>query len=108
MKDQLDIESENITTSIAMVINGDRSSYQTQQNYCRYHLVIPTVPWEPLLMQDSVDCDYFRTPVKFKGSDIYRIVGGISRILMDILRVICDRYPAFKPYFKGHNILMPR
>jgi hypothetical protein len=24
----------------------------------------PMVPWEPLLMQDSVDCDYFRTPVK--------------------------------------------
>jgi hypothetical protein len=26
-------------------------------------------------MQDSVCCDYFRTPVKFKGPDIYRIVG---------------------------------
>lgn len=24
---------------------------------------------------------------------------------MDILRMICDRYPAFKPYFKGHNML---
>ena len=45
------------------------------RQYCRYHLVIPTVPWEPLLMQDLVCCDYFRTPVKFQGVDIYRFVG---------------------------------
>jgi len=29
-------------------------------------------------MQDSVDCDYFRTLVKFQGSDIYIFVGAIG------------------------------
>ena len=28
-------------------------------------------------MQDFACCDYFGTPVKFQGPDIYRIVGGI-------------------------------
>jgi len=30
-------------------------------------------------MQDSVDCDYFRTPVKFQDPDIYRFVGDIHK-----------------------------
>ncbi|MGV7223682.1 MAG: hypothetical protein ACQ9MH_19415 [Nitrospinales bacterium] len=50
------------------------SSYQAQANYYRYHTVIATATWELLLMQDLVCCDYFRTPVIFGGSDIYRFV----------------------------------
>ena len=69
------VENQNITE---LVIHGERSSYQTQRNYFRYHLVIPTIPWEPLLMQNSACCNYFRTPVKFQDPDIYRIVGLIN------------------------------
>ena len=32
-------------------------------------------------MQDLVDGDNNRTPVKFQGSDIYRFVGGITRLI---------------------------
>ena len=29
-------------------------------------------------MQDSACCDYFRTPVKFQGVDIYIFVGDVT------------------------------
>jgi len=38
---------------------------------------ISKVPQIGLLMQDSVSCDYNRTPVKFQGSDIFVFVGDI-------------------------------
>jgi len=48
------------TVQTELPINGDKSSYQTQANYCRYHLVMPKVQRETLSMQDMVGGDYFR------------------------------------------------
>jgi len=36
---------------------------------------ITTIARETPSMQDSVDCDYYRTSGIFQGSDIYRFVG---------------------------------
>ena len=69
---------KDITTSIKVVSYGDKSSYQDQQQYCRQHLVIAKVSRETLSIQESVSCDYFRTPVIFWVPDIYRFVGGIT------------------------------
>ena len=59
-------------------IHGEMSSYQTQPNYCQYHLVIPKIPRKSLSMQDSVCCDYNRTPVIFQMSDNLVFVGVIG------------------------------
>ena len=50
----------------------EMSSYQIQPKFYRYHLVIPKIPWESPSMQDMVGGDNKRTPVIFKGVDIYR------------------------------------
>ena len=52
--------------------------YQSNRNYCRYALVIPTVPRKGLSWQDLVSCDYFRKSVVFRGLDICNIVGDIQ------------------------------
>ena len=46
-------------------IYGERSSYQTQPNYYRYHLVMSSVPRETLSMQEMAGSDNNRTPVIF-------------------------------------------
>jgi hypothetical protein len=42
------------------LIDGDKTNYPTILEFVRYHLIIPNVAREPLLMQDSVCCDYNR------------------------------------------------
>ena len=54
-------------------------------------MVMPTVPRETLPLQDLVWCDYFRTPVIFEGSDIYRFVGEIQTFHHD-KNVIISKY----------------
>jgi len=49
----------------ALLMYGEMSSYQTQSNYCRYHLAMPKVSRKGLPMQNSVGGDNNRTPVKF-------------------------------------------
>ena len=51
--------------SIELQMYGDKSSYQIQRNYCRYHLVMPKVSRKGLPLQDLASCDNNRTPVKF-------------------------------------------
>ena len=63
-----------VSTDLKLQIDGDKSSYQTQPNYYRYHLVIPSVPLRGLLIQDMVGGDNNRTPVVIRAPDIYRIV----------------------------------
>ena len=63
----------------AVQIYGEMSSYQTQRNYCRYYLIMSSVPRETLSMQDMVGGDNNRTPVKFQGVDVCRI--GAIRII---------------------------
>ncbi len=67
---------------------GERSSYQIQRNYYRYHLVIPMIPWKDLPMQDMVSCDNNRTPVQFQGSDNLVFVGVINGNSVGVLSVI--------------------
>jgi len=38
---------------------------------------ITKIARETLSIQDSVSCDYFRTPVKYQGVDIFVFVGDI-------------------------------
>ena len=56
-------------------IDGDDLNYPKTYKIVRYHLVIPTVPRELLILQDLASCDYFRTPVIFQGPDIFVFVG---------------------------------
>jgi len=42
--------------------------------------VKPSVPRKSLSMQDMVGGDYFRTPVKFQGSDNLVFVGDVTSI----------------------------
>ena len=58
------IRKPNITQ---VTIHGETNSYQDQRQYYRYYLVITTVTRRGVRMQDSVCCDYFRTPVKIRG-----------------------------------------
>jgi len=41
-------------------------------------MVIPTIPSEFPFWQDYTRCDYFRTSVKIREADIYKVVGGIN------------------------------
>jgi len=67
-------------------IHGEMSSYQTQPNYCRYHMVMPTVSRETLPMQDLASCDSFRTPVIFWVPDNLVFVGDPLQIALWRLR----------------------
>ncbi len=58
---------------IALQIHGEKSSYQAQCKFYRYHMVIAKVPQELLSMQEMGGCDYFRTPVKFQVPDIFML-----------------------------------
>ncbi len=64
-------DREDIATSIKVVSYGEMSSYQTQPNYCRNHLVMPKISRKGLPMQDSVGGDNNRTPVIFQVPDGY-------------------------------------
>jgi len=55
---------------------GDKSSYQVQREYCRYHLVKSTVSRRGLSMQDLVGGGYFRTPVILPVSGILNFCGA--------------------------------
>jgi len=71
--------------TLAVPIHGEMSSYQTQPNYYRYHLGMPTVPRRSLWIQDLVCCDYFRTPVIFQVPDNLVFVGEITCSAMHLL-----------------------
>jgi len=56
-------------------LNGDHLHNRNYGQHCRYHLVMPSVPWKSLWIQDSVSCDNFRTPVIFEVLDNLVFVG---------------------------------
>ena len=58
-------------------MDGDHLTKRNLWKLYRYHLDIPMVPQEPLIMQDLVGGDNNRTPVVFQVPDIYRFVGDI-------------------------------
>jgi hypothetical protein len=78
--DYINIGLSNQKSDItATVINGDKSNYPIFCKIVRYHLVMPSVPWKGLSIQDLVDGDYIRTQAIFGAPDIYRIVKAICR-----------------------------
>ena len=46
----------------------DHCDFWISRQYVRYHMVMPTVPWETLPMQDLACCDYFLITVIFYGA----------------------------------------
>ena len=51
-----------------------------------YPMVIATVSRETLPMQDSVCCDYFRTPVIFQVVDISEMFVATSLLVRSLLK----------------------
>ncbi len=75
--------------SLPLVIDGEHLTFWYLGNYCRYHLVMPKVSREPLSMQDSAWCDYFRTSVIFKGYDNCNFIGVNIGLLNYLDRCYC-------------------
>ena len=60
-----------------MVIDGEYLTPRHYMEYCRYHLVVPSVPRRSPSTQDMVGGENNHTPVVFGASDNCNIVGRI-------------------------------
>ena len=79
-------------------IHGDYLANWNLGKYCRYALVIPTVPRKDLSWQGLVGGDYYRTPVKFQVSDDLVFVGEYqNKVKQKISLVFWQHFPCTDP-----------